>query len=179
MIARAVLVSMLLAVATVASAQESDVQAAAAAFGEAQRAQLRGDFAQAADLFEIADRAAPSPAALRSTIRNHRAAGQSARAATLSAEASTRYPDDAETSALATETLTALAPSLGHVSLRCASECTVTLDGRALESIPPTVADAGQRLLRGMYGREQGPLVELEAEALRPERLAAMEHAGN
>ncbi len=132
MIARAVLIWMLLAVATVASAQEGDVQAAAAAFGEAQRAQLRGDFAQAADLFEIADRAAPSPAALRSAIRNHRAAGQPARAATLSAEAQTRYPGDAETSALATETLTALTPSLGHVSLRCATECTVTLDGRAL-----------------------------------------------
>ena len=132
MIARAVLVSMLLVVASVASAQESDVQAAAAAFGEAQRAQLRGDFAQAADLFEIADRAAPSPAALRSAIRNHRAAGRSARAATLSAEAQSRYADDAETSALATDTLTALAPSLGHVSLRCATECTVTLDGRAL-----------------------------------------------
>lgn len=115
-----------------AHAQEADVHAAAAAFEEGQRAQLRGDFAQAADLFEIADRSAPSPAALRSAIRNLRAAGRSARAATLSAEARVRYPDDAETRALADETLTALAPTLARLAVRCDQACEVTLDARAI-----------------------------------------------
>lgn len=113
-------------------AQGSDVHAAAAAFEEAQRAQLRGDFGQAADLFEIADRSAPSPAALRSAIRNHRAASHPARAATLAAEAQGRYPDDAETSALAATTLSELSPTLARVRLRCREACSVTLDGRAV-----------------------------------------------
>jgi hypothetical protein len=115
-----------------ARAQETDVHAAAAAFEEGQRAQLRGDFAQAADLFEIADRSAPNPAALRSAIRNLRAAGRSARAATLASEARVRYPDDAETSALATEILTALAPALARVAVHCDLACEVTLDARAV-----------------------------------------------
>jgi tungstate transport system substrate-binding protein len=42
-----------------------------------------GDYARAAELFELADRAAPSPAALRSALRNHQAAGRTARAASL------------------------------------------------------------------------------------------------
>lgn len=129
---RSLLVLALVLVTASAHAQESaDVHAAAAAFEEGQRAQLRGDFAQAADLFEIADRSAPNPAALRSAIRNHRAASQPARAATLAAEAQARYPDDAETSALAAETIATLGPTLGRVSVRCATPCSLTLDGRA------------------------------------------------
>ena len=117
-----------------ASAQEArpdDVQSAAAAFGEAQRAQLRGDYAQAADLFELADRSAPNPAALRSAIRNRRAASQTARAATLAAEAIARYPDDVETHALATETLAELSPSLAAVHVSCTPACSLAIDGRA------------------------------------------------
>lgn len=117
--------------ASSARAQTSDVHSAAAAFEEGQRAQLRGDFAQAADLFEIADRSAPSPAALRSAIRNHRAASQPARAATLAAEAQQRYPDDAETIALAAETIAALTPTLGRITVACETPCALTLDGRA------------------------------------------------
>lgn len=51
----------------------------------------------------------------------------------------------------------------------------LTVDGRALENIPPTVATAAQNVSRGMYVREQGPLVELNAEHLRPEWLTANE----
>ncbi len=117
-----------------ASAQEptpDDVQSAAAAFGEAQRAQLRGDYAQAADLFELADRSAPNAVALRSAIRNRRAASQASGAATLAAEALTRYPDDAETHALAEETLAELAPTLAALHVTCAPACSLSLDGRA------------------------------------------------
>ena len=55
----------------------------------------------------------------------------------------------------------------------------VTLDGSTVENIPPTVTDTAQRVLRGMYVRAQGTLVELDAEHLRPEGLAAMAHGGN
>jgi hypothetical protein len=117
-----------------AAAQEPTpdaVQSAAAAFGEGQLAQLRGEYAQAADLFELADRSAPNAAALRSAIRNRRAASQGARAATLAADALVRYPEDAETHALADETLAELAPTLGAVHVTCTPECSLSIDGRA------------------------------------------------
>src|SRR5690606_8661970 len=85
----------------------------------------------AAELFEVADQAAPSPEARRSAIRNHRAAGQLARAATLSAEALERYPDDAETRALAEEILSEARAQLGALNVTCAPECALALDGRA------------------------------------------------
>lgn len=115
-----------------------DVQAAAAAFAEGQRAQLRGDHARAAELFEVADRAAPSPQALRSAIRNHRRADEPARAATLAARALTRYPDDEETTALARDVLEATRGDLGHLVVRCAPACSVALGGRAASAEPRT-----------------------------------------
>ncbi|MBK6528272.1 MAG: hypothetical protein IPF99_01385 [Deltaproteobacteria bacterium] len=81
----------LMLVTPLAAAQEAsppgdvtDVNAAAAAFQEGQRLQLAREHARAAEFFEIADHAAPSPAALRSAIRSHQAAGHAVRAATLS-----------------------------------------------------------------------------------------------
>lgn len=171
-----------------ARAQETDVHAAAAAFEEGQRAQLRGDFAQAADLFEIADRSAPSPAALRSAIRNLRAAGRAARAATLAAEAQVRYPEDAETIALATETLATLGPSLARLAVRCDIACEVTLDARAI--VEHTIAsyevyvDPGEHTLvaswsgRGVARREidAQPGAETVIELTAPEPRAELEH---
>lgn len=55
----------------------------------------------------------------------------------------------------------------------------LTLDGAMVEAVPPTVAENMQRLFRGMHLREQGPLVELDADHLRPEWLAAPEQCGN
>lgn len=125
-----------------AAAQDAgDVQAAAAAFSEAQRAQLRGDYARAAELFEVADQSAPSAPARRSAIRNHRAAEQHARAATLAAEALTAYPEDAETRALAEEVLAELRPALGRVDVRCESSCALALDGRAAWHEPVTTLE--------------------------------------
>ena len=118
-----------------------DLQAAAAAFAEAQRAQIRGDYAQAADLFELADRSAPSAAALRSAIRNHRAAGQISRAATLALRAQALYPSDAETQAVATEVIAASAASLGRLRVRCEPACSVAIDGRAATTSPRAELD--------------------------------------
>ena len=55
----------------------------------------------------------------------------------------------------------------------------LTLDGGMVEAIPPSVAENIQRLFRGMHLREPGPLVELDADHLRPEWLAAPECCGN
>lgn len=107
-----------------------DVQEAANAFAEGQRAQLRGDNARAAEMFEIANSTAPSSAALRSAIRNHKAAGHAAQAATGALEALALYASDRTTTRLANEILVDLAPGLARVLLECVPECTATMDGR-------------------------------------------------
>lgn len=111
-----------------------DVLAASNAFAEGQRAQLRGDHARAADLFELANATAPSAAALRSAMRNHRAAGHAAQAASDALEALSRYGEDGATVQLANGLLAELAPGLTRLTLECAPDCTITLDGRALGS---------------------------------------------
>lgn len=120
--------------ATSSAPRPEDVQAAGRAFQEAQSAQLRGDVAQAAELYDLAHRSAPSAAAMRSSIRMHQAAGHAARAANLSRDALTLYASDAATVALAQEVLAALEPSLGQVSVTCAPACTLAVDGRAVGS---------------------------------------------
>jgi len=126
------LVSLSPAVLAAQGARPEAVAAASAAFREGQSAQLAGDYARAAEMFELADDSAPSPAALRSAIRNRRAAGHNARAASLAAEAIARYPEDAETREVADAVLALLGPTLGHVTLRCEPACTAVLDGHAV-----------------------------------------------
>ncbi len=109
---------------------QNDTAAAARAFEEGQRAQLRGDHAQAAQLFELAHRAAPAPAALRSAIRSHRSAGNDARAATLSLRAQREYPDDADTAGLAASTISEVAAELTRLDVTCSEPCTLTTDSR-------------------------------------------------
>jgi hypothetical protein len=108
---------------------EQEVEVAAKAFSEGQQAQVRGDFVRAAELFEIADQAVPSPAAVRSAIRMRGAAGQDVRAATLALQAIQRYADDGETRAVAETTIGRLGPRLTRMRLSCSEPCTATLDG--------------------------------------------------
>src|SRR5688572_12759748 len=63
-----------LSVAPVALAQ--DVSGAASAYSRGQQADLTGDHATAAELYELANSLAPSPEALRSALRARRNAGQ-------------------------------------------------------------------------------------------------------
>jgi hypothetical protein len=117
-------------------APAEDVDGAARAFEEAQRAQLHRDYARAADLFELADRSAPNAAALRSAIRNFEAAGNAAHAATLAARAIERYPNDAETRRLAEHVTARLAPTVGELVVRCTPACSLVLDGGATPELP-------------------------------------------
>jgi hypothetical protein len=136
------------AACSVAAAQPSgDVTAAAAAFQQAQQAQLTRDFSRAADLFELADRTAPSAAALRSAIRNHRAAGHLARAATLALQAAERDVADTASVALAAEVQTELAPKLVWVRVTCASACGLAVDG---------LTEDGERRLQHMFYVDPG-----------------------
>jgi hypothetical protein len=147
---------------TVGAAQDARpeaVAAASAAFREGQSAQLAGDYARAAEMFELADDSAPSPAALRSAIRNRRAAGHNARAASLGAEAIARYPDDAETREVADSVIALLGPALGHVTLRCEPACTAVIDGHAVQehtssSIELYVDPGSHTVVASWAGRE-------------------------
>ncbi len=112
---------------------QDDVAAAAQAFQEGQAAQLRGDHGPAGGFFELADRLAPSPAALRSAIRNHAEAGNRARAATLAADALSRYPADASVREVADDALSAAA-ELGTLEILCDAPCLVTVGGAAIET---------------------------------------------
>jgi hypothetical protein len=125
-------------IVSVAHAQSdgSDVQAAARAFQDGQRAQLRGNSADAARLYELADSLAPTPEAVRSAIRSQLAAGHEPRAGTLALAAQSRYPEDAETSELASEVLTQLDARLARVAVQCDAPCAVLCDGRAVATDP-------------------------------------------
>jgi hypothetical protein len=117
--------------ASAQTAGSGDVTAAAAAFQQAQQAQLVRDFARAADLFELADRAAPSAAALRSAIRTHQAAGHIARAATLALYAGQRDTSDPLSVQLSRAVRAELSPRLVLVRVRCSIACGIAVDGRA------------------------------------------------
>jgi hypothetical protein len=119
-----------------AQREGADVGAAARAFQRGQHAQLHSDFTRAASLFELADEAAPSAAALRSAIRNWDAAGNPARAATLAQRAVERYPHDVATVRLAADLLTRRTRSLGSLRVHCAPACVLVVDGRSTTPAP-------------------------------------------
>ena len=110
--------------------EAQSIQTAARAYEEGQRAQLDGDYHRAAQLFETAFRAAPAAAALRSAIRNHKASGDHARAATLSLIALREYTSDADTRTLAQTTLDEAQSTLSRLVVTCSVACTVAIDGR-------------------------------------------------
>jgi hypothetical protein len=153
----------------------SDVAAAANAFEQAQRAELRREHAQAAELYELANELVPSPEALRSAVRNRMLAGQHTRAATH-AYALLRRHDDEQSQALANRILDELRPGLTKVHVSCDEPCAVSADGRAVAHAPDTdhvffvdpgahaltvVFEGSDPLQRSVYGEpgEKLPLV--------------------
>lgn len=136
-------------------AESANIQAAAAAYQEAQEAQLLGEYGRAAELFELANRAAPSPEALRSAIRNHNEAGQLARAGTLSLEALALYQDE-ETLTLANAIVESAAARFARLQVRCSPACVLSIDGGALSAGDPRDAyalflDPGDRELTARW----------------------------
>ena len=111
--------------------EEKRVVAAAKAFTQAQEAELQGDHARAAELFEMADRIAPTPEALRSATRSRLHAGELAAAARHAEELLRRYRDDASSRELAAQVLNRARPELTRYRLQCGEPCTVVVDGLA------------------------------------------------
>src|SRR5689334_8807843 len=114
------------------TALADDVSGAANAFSRAQKAELSGDFASAAELYELADGLAPAPEALRSALRSRKAAGELDLAAVHAEELLERYPNDAKSTELANATLDEAAKKLMRYEVACQpGACTLLVDGGA------------------------------------------------
>ena len=148
---------------------DQDVNAAARAYQQGQAAQLAGDYARAAELFELAYAASPAAPAIRSAIRNRREAGQNARAATLAVEALQRFAADGPTRELAQEVLDSLQPTLGRLAVTCDAPCGVTLGGRATSTREETrhelFVDPGDHQIDATFGGRSAGAQPLSIEA--------------
>jgi hypothetical protein len=118
-----------------ASAEDTSVVAAANAYAQAQQAELKGDHDRAAELFELADRIAPTPEALRSATRARLAAGQLALAAD-DAELLLARDGDGPSRELADEVLAKARPELTRYTFQCSAPCTVVVD-RSVTMVAP------------------------------------------
>jgi hypothetical protein len=95
-------------------------------------------YEEAAQHFEAADEAVPNVKVLRLAIRARSEAGHGSRAATLAAQALERYPDDADTAALAKETLAKFEAGLHKVKVSCASPCLLAVGTRTVHGARAT-----------------------------------------
>lgn len=107
-------------------------QAAAEAYDRGTAAYLAGNYAQAAQWFETANRMAPAAAALMQAIRAHRNAGNDVRAATLALALSLNYADEPAANQYSSQILQELAKKFLRVNVTC-ERCTLDLDGALQE----------------------------------------------
>jgi hypothetical protein len=107
-------------------------QAAAEAYDRGTAGYLAGDFAQAAQWFETANRMAPAAAALIQAIRSHKNAGNELRAATLALQLSTKYPQEPAVAKYGNEVLNELAGKYLRIEVTCGG-CSLDLDGTLQE----------------------------------------------
>lgn len=136
-IARLVLALVFVAVTvTTTRADDKSVVAAASAFEQGQQAELSGNHERAAELFELADRIAPTPEALRSATRARLSANQLAAAAGNAEELLRRYEREPASRELAEQVLTRAKPELTRFTFQCSDPCTVVVDGLATAVLP-------------------------------------------
>lgn len=109
----------------------AQIRDAAEAFDRGREAYKAEKYLLAAEQFERADAAAPSATALELAIRSRTTAGDADRAATLSALALERHPDDEKLTELARKTIDAAKAELFELSVRCGEPCELT-DGNKI-----------------------------------------------
>src|SRR5690349_6249668 len=117
---RAVLVMSLMAPSIGRGQQEPDpirLKEASDEFDEGMRLFKQQQYEQAAERFEMADRLSRSSAALANAIRARKAAKQTTRAASLSAQAVLRYPEEGALRDLAEGVLKVQSPLLHRVDV--------------------------------------------------------------
>ena len=105
---------------------------AAEEFDAGRRAFKVKDFENSAVHFENADRDAPSPEALQSAMRARKEAGQIARAATLAAWGTARYPGDKPFGDYARQVIAEADKTLHRIAISCQPDCTVIVDNKVM-----------------------------------------------
>ncbi len=108
----------------------AQVRTAAEAFDRGREAYKSEEYVEAAEQFESADSNAPSAAALELAIRARDKAGQLDRAATLSALALSRHPDDANIQKVAPGIVQKAKSELFELDIKCDDPCDVTVAGK-------------------------------------------------
>jgi hypothetical protein len=145
------------------------LKAAAEEFDTGRRAFKIKDFENSAIHFENADRDAPSPEALQSAIRARKEAGHTARAATLSANALSRYPADKQIGEYARQVLSESERLLYRVAVGCSPDCTIIVDNKVMpfpESPSATVyLDPGPHVLIAGWSNNRHKNADLTATA--------------
>jgi tetratricopeptide (TPR) repeat protein len=149
---------------------EQNIAAAANAFSRAQKAALSGDYGMAAELFELADELAPTPEALRSALGARRAQGRLATAASHAEELLRRYPDDAESSKLASDTLGEARDLYGRQQVSCRPEpCLLLVDGAPASAEPKprhvVYLTPGAHSLVAVFGDRRTPAKSVQSAA--------------
>jgi len=151
-----------------------DVEAAAEAFSNAQRAELSHDYARAAEFYELAYGLAASPEALRSAAKNRQAAGHHAIAATHAASLLRLYPESEKSRELAATILDGSSGVLTRVTSECDQPCAISVDGLAVSEERALVhtfyVDAGARTIAAAF--EAGSRESTSVSAKADEALA-------
>lgn len=152
-----------------ATPDPAKLRAAADSFEAGAKAYKDGRFEEAAAHFEAADAAVPSSKALRFAIRARTEADQASRATTLAALALDRYPDDAETKKLATETIDKLGSGLHRAEVSCASPCLLAVGPRIVHGEAATrwvvYLDPGKQSIGASFGKIAAPERAVDASA--------------
>lgn len=121
----------------VVRAQEDEVsaadrRAAAEAYDRGSAAYLERQWGQAARYFEMADRLAPSPAALVQAVRAHQRAGNDIEAANLALRLEARHPDERAASRTAASVLREAEQRFVRVDVQC-DGCSLQIDRAVID----------------------------------------------
>ncbi len=115
-----------------AEASAGDLAAAGRAYKSGQSAQMAGDDAKAAEMFELANSLMPSATALRSAARARYSAGDLATAGGHAEGLIAMYPGDESSHELASKMLQKIRPQFLRVALSCDVSCAVLADDRVV-----------------------------------------------
>ena len=149
---RGVALSSVLALLALPAAAQTNVDEAAAAYEQGQRAFANGDFPAAAEFFETADRTQPAAQALIQAIRAHRGVrtpAHDARAATLALTLLRREAADPRITTYANRVVDDLSPNLARVTVQC-NGCDLSLDAQTSGS--DVFAEPGPHTLTAAWG---------------------------
>ena len=147
-----------------------DVSGAASAYSRGQQADLSGDHAAAAELYELANTLAPSQEALRSALRARRATGQLGIAAGHAEELLELYADDEKSVEIAQATLEEAKEKLARYVIHCKPRaCNVVVDDAAVTTSPKiqhsVYLEPGKHQVKAAFGTLQTKEQEADGEA--------------